>query len=74
MRLILALFAVVALAGCAAKTDMTQLGAGVGAKWNNGPHVGVDASLGKHEAALFPAAGSAAEGVSGPASVEAAPR
>lgn len=56
------------LGGCAAKTDLTNLGAGVGATWNDGPKIGVDASAGKHEVEiqpLFAPAGSAAEGGSG---------
>ena len=65
----LAILALAGLAvGCAAKTDLTHCGAGVGATWNDGPKVGVDVSAGKHEvtvAPLFPQAGSAAEGASG---------
>lgn len=59
---------VLTLSGCAAKTDLTHLGAGVGATWSDGPKIGADASAGKHEvtvAPLFPQAGDAAEGAPG---------
>lgn len=74
MRRILSLLACAVLCGCAAKTDLRELGGAVGATWDKGPRVGVDASLGKHEgsiAPLFGAAGDAAEGAPGePAPVE----
>jgi hypothetical protein len=76
MRRIVALLALALLAGCAAKTDLRELGGAVGATWDKGPRVGVDASLGQHEgsiAPLFGAAGDAAEGAPGkPAPVEPA--
>jgi hypothetical protein len=76
MRRIVALLALALLTGCAAKTDLRELGGAVGASWDQGPRVGVDASLGKHEgsiAPLFGAAGDAAEGAPGnPAPVEPA--
>lgn len=74
--LILAFALAFVAGGCAAKTDLRELGGAVGATWDKGPRVGVDASLGKHEgsiAPLFGAAGDAAEGAPGqPAPVEPA--
>ena len=74
--LILALLLAFAAGGCAAKTDLRELGGAAGASWDQGPRVGVDASLGKHEgsiAPLFGTAGDAAEGAPGqPAPVEPA--
>ena len=74
--LILAFLLALAAGGCAAKTDLRELGGAVGATWKDGPRVGVDASAGKHEvsiAPLFGAAGDAAEGAPGnPAPVEPA--
>lgn len=65
---ILPILLLLALAGCRASTDLSQLGVGAGATWNDGPKVGVDVGAGKHEveiAPLFPAAGDAAEGGAG---------
>ena len=75
LPLILALALALAVGGCAAKTDLRELGAGVGATWKDGPKVGVDASLGKHEGSIAPLFGGAgaAEGVPAPVEPDAVP-